>query len=30
MFLDTGGSYKATAERLVLHKNSVQYRIPQG
>ena len=27
MFLDTGGSYKATAERLVLHKNSVQYRI---
>jgi DNA-binding PucR family transcriptional regulator len=27
VFLDTGGSYKATAERLVLHKNSVQYRI---
>ena len=27
MFLDTGGSYKATAERLMLHKNSVQYRI---
>jgi DNA-binding PucR family transcriptional regulator len=26
-FLDTGGSYKATAERLTLHKNSVQYRI---
>ncbi|MGD0703551.1 MAG: helix-turn-helix domain-containing protein [Trebonia sp.] len=26
-FLDTGGSYKATAERLVLHKNTVQYRI---
>ena len=27
VFLDTGGSYKATAERLLLHKNSVQYRI---
>jgi hypothetical protein len=27
VFLDTGGSYKATAERLVLHKNSVQYRV---
>ena len=27
VFLDTGGSYKATAERLMLHKNSVQYRI---
>jgi hypothetical protein len=27
VFLDTGGSYKTTAERLVLHKNSVQYRI---
>jgi len=26
-FLDTGGSYKATAERLTLHKNTVQYRI---
>jgi PucR C-terminal helix-turn-helix domain/GGDEF-like domain len=26
-FLDAGGSYKATAERLMLHKNSVQYRI---
>jgi DNA-binding PucR family transcriptional regulator len=26
-FLDSGGSYKATAERLVLHKNTVQYRI---
>ncbi len=26
-FLQTGGSYKATAERLVLHKNKVQYRI---
>jgi DNA-binding PucR family transcriptional regulator len=27
VFLQCGGSYKATAERLVLHKNSVQYRI---
>jgi DNA-binding PucR family transcriptional regulator len=27
VFLDTGGSDKATAERLVLHKNTVQYRI---
>jgi DNA-binding PucR family transcriptional regulator len=27
VFLHSGGSYKATAERLVLHKNSVQYRI---
>jgi hypothetical protein len=27
IFLDTGGSYKTTAERLVLHKNTVQYRI---
>jgi hypothetical protein len=27
VFLDTGGSYKATAEQLVLHKNTVQYRI---
>jgi PucR-like helix-turn-helix protein len=26
-FLQTGGSYKTTAERLVLHKNTVQYRI---
>jgi len=26
-FLDSGGSYKTTAERLVLHKNTVQYRI---
>jgi len=26
-FLESGGSYKATAERLVLHKNTVQYRI---
>ncbi len=27
VFLQSGGSYKATAERLVLHKNTVQYRI---
>jgi DNA-binding PucR family transcriptional regulator len=27
VFLDTGGSYKTTAERLALHKNTVQYRI---
>jgi DNA-binding PucR family transcriptional regulator len=27
VFLQMGGSYKATAERLVLHKNTVQYRI---
>jgi DNA-binding PucR family transcriptional regulator len=27
VFLESGGSYKATAERLVLHKNTVQYRI---
>jgi DNA-binding PucR family transcriptional regulator len=27
IFLRSGGSYKATAERLVLHKNTVQYRI---
>ena len=27
VFLDSGGSYKATAERLLLHKNSVQYRV---
>jgi hypothetical protein len=26
-FLRSGGSYKATAERLTLHKNTVQYRI---
>jgi DNA-binding PucR family transcriptional regulator len=26
-FLQSGGSYKATAEQLVLHKNTVQYRI---
>ncbi|HEX4290937.1 MAG TPA: helix-turn-helix domain-containing protein [Trebonia sp.] len=27
VFLQTGGSYKTTAERLTLHKNTVQYRI---
>ena len=27
VFLHTGGSYKLTAERLTLHKNTVQYRI---
>jgi DNA-binding PucR family transcriptional regulator len=27
VFLQTGGSYKTTAERLVLHKNTIQYRI---
>jgi PucR C-terminal helix-turn-helix domain/GGDEF-like domain len=27
IFLQSGGSYKATAERLMLHKNTVQYRI---
>ena len=27
VFLQAGGSYKATAERLTLHKNTVQYRI---
>jgi len=26
-FLQSGGSYKATAEQLTLHKNTVQYRI---
>jgi DNA-binding PucR family transcriptional regulator len=27
VFLQNAGSYKATAEQLVLHKNTVQYRI---
>jgi hypothetical protein len=27
VFLQTGGSYKATAQRLTLHKNTVQYRV---
>jgi hypothetical protein len=27
VFLQSGGSYKATGERLLLHKNTVQYRI---
>ena len=26
-FLDTGGSYTATAQRLGCHKNTVQYRV---
>ena len=27
VFLQENGSYKATAERLTLHKNTVQYRV---
>jgi DNA-binding PucR family transcriptional regulator len=27
VFLQAGGSYKTTAEQLMLHKNTVQYRI---
>ena len=27
VFLQSGGSYKTTAERLMLHKNTIQYRI---
>ena len=27
VFLEENGSYKATAERLTLHKNTVQYRV---
>jgi DNA-binding PucR family transcriptional regulator len=27
VFLQSGGSYKTTAERLTLHKNTVQYRV---
>ena len=27
MFLQSRGSYKTTAEQLVLHRNTVQYRI---
>ena len=27
IFLQSGGSYKTTAEKLMLHKNTVQYRI---
>ena len=27
VFLQENGSFKATAERLILHKNTVQYRI---
>jgi len=27
VFLQENGSYKATAERLTLHKNTIQYRV---
>jgi len=27
VFLQSGGSYKSTAEQLMLHKNTVQYRV---
>ena len=27
VFLQNGGSYEATAEQLILHKNTVQYRV---
>ena len=27
VFLEENGSYKSTAERLLLHKNTVQYRV---
>ena len=27
VFLQENGSYKSTAERLLLHKNTVQYRV---
>jgi DNA-binding PucR family transcriptional regulator len=27
VFLRSGGSYKATAQQLMLHKNTVQYRV---
>jgi len=30
VFLQENGSYKATAERLVLHKNTIQYRVRQA
>jgi len=30
VFLSTGGSYTATAERLTMHKNSVHYRISRA
>jgi DNA-binding PucR family transcriptional regulator len=30
VFLEDGGSYKAAAQRLTLHKNTVQYRIRKG
>src|SRR6478736_9159905 len=30
VFLQVNGSYKATAERLTLHKNTIQYRVRQA
>jgi DNA-binding PucR family transcriptional regulator len=30
VFLQSGGSFTATAERLFLHRNTVQYRIRQA
>jgi DNA-binding PucR family transcriptional regulator len=30
VFLNTGGSYAATADQLFLHRNTVQYRIRQA
>jgi DNA-binding PucR family transcriptional regulator len=30
VFLSTGGSYTATAERLTLHKNTVHYRVSRA
>jgi len=27
VFLQENGSYKSTAERLILHKNTIQYRV---
>jgi DNA-binding PucR family transcriptional regulator len=30
VFLETGGSYTATAEQLILHRNTAQYRVRQA
>jgi DNA-binding PucR family transcriptional regulator len=30
VFLRTGGSYTATAEQLILHRNTAQYRVRQA
>ena len=30
VFLETGGSYTATAEQLFLHRNTAQYRVRQA